>query len=116
MTDARWDDDDRRKIRSSLLHKKHLPSHHLHLALPSVLETLVSQTQAVLDLLAQNCLLGCHSRVAQLQLQPLLLRGPILLHWEGKHKFSANELISTKSTKSDGGHSHFSCDQQLLQP
>jgi hypothetical protein len=95
IIDARWDDDDQRKIHSSsLLHKKHLPSHRLHLAFPSVLETLVSPTQLELDLPAWNYQLDCHSLVAQLQPQPLL-RGPLLLRWEGKHKFSANVLIST---------------------
>jgi hypothetical protein len=95
MTDARWDDDDQRRIRSSLLRKKYLPFHHWRLAssfLSVALETLVCPTQAVVDLLAQNCQLGCHSHVAQLQLP---LRGLLLLRWEGKHKFSANVLIST---------------------
>jgi hypothetical protein len=56
MTDARWDDDDQRKIRSSsLLHKKHLPSHHLHLAFPLVLEILASLVKPEVDLLALSC-------------------------------------------------------------
>jgi hypothetical protein len=101
MTDARWpgDDDDQRRIRSSSLRKKYLPFHHSRLAsrfLSVALETLVCPTRAVVDLLAQNCQLDCHSHVAQLQLQ-LPLRGPLLLRWEGKHKFSANVLISTIS-------------------
>jgi hypothetical protein len=56
MTDAKWDSDDQRKIRSSsLLHKKNLPFHRLHLAFPSVLETLASPVQPEVDLLASNC-------------------------------------------------------------
>ncbi|KAG2752845.1 hypothetical protein P692DRAFT_20829452 [Suillus brevipes Sb2] len=55
MTDAKQGDDDQRKIRSSSLHKKYLPSHHLHLAFPLVLETPASPLKPEVDLLAPNC-------------------------------------------------------------
>jgi hypothetical protein len=54
----------------------------------------VSPTQ--IALLARNCQIGFHSHVAQPQPQPPL-RGPLLLRWEGKHKFSTNVLISMTS-------------------
>jgi hypothetical protein len=92
MTDAMWDDDDQRKIHSSSrLHKKRLPSHHLHLAFRSVLETVVSLAQPEVDLLASNCRPGWHSHVAQLQ---PLRRGPLPLRKEAKQRFSANVFIS----------------------
>jgi hypothetical protein len=101
MTDAKQGDDDQRKIGSSSLHKKHLPSHHLHLAFPLVLETLASPAKPEVHLLAPNCWPGCHSHVVQLQ---PLLHGPILLRKEGRRKFSANIFISRISNRSDGSH------------
>jgi hypothetical protein len=94
MTDAKQGDDDQRKIRSSpLLHKKHLPSHHLHLA------TLASPAKPEVDLLGSNCCPGYHSHVVQ-----PLLHGPLLLRKVGRRKFSANIFISMISNRSDGSH------------
>jgi hypothetical protein len=103
MADARWNDDDQRKIRSnSLHHKKHLLSHHLHLAFLSVaLEILVPPAQPEVDLLASHYRPGCHSHVAQLQ---PLRRGPIPLRKEGRRKFSAIIFISVISNRSDASH------------
>jgi hypothetical protein len=102
MTDAKQGDDDQRKIHSSsLLHKKHLQSHHLLLAFPLVLEILASPVKPEVDLLAPNCWPDCHSHVVQLQ---PLLHGPLLLRKEGRRKFSANIFISRISNRSDGYH------------
>jgi hypothetical protein len=58
----------------------------------------VSPTQAVVVLLARNCLLDFHLHVAKLQPQ-LPLREPLLLRWEGKHIFSVHALIFKTSKR-----------------
>jgi hypothetical protein len=80
MTDARWDDDDQRKIQtkirsSSMLDKKHLPSHHLPLVfLLFALKTLVSLTQPDIDLLA------CPSGVLETTMCPTQLNIDLLVY------------------------------------